>query len=109
MTKTRTIAINGHVFELTNRDYFSATFEDGVLANDYLAIYGAYRNPSATKVAIWRNWCEWARECGAKLYIHSHTCHFFSILGRVEFEGDYYVLSITARHYRAYKVEDCVG
>lgn len=109
MTKTRTIVINGCEFELTNREYFGATFKSDFVANDVLAIYGVYKSPSSYKVAIWRNWCEWARECGAKLYIHSHTCHFFSILGWLEFEGDYYVLSITARHYRAYKVEDYVG
>lgn len=109
MAKTRTIVINGCEFELANRKHSDAMFKSDFVANDVLAIYGVYKRPSSYKVAIWRSLCEWARECGAKLYIHSHNCNFFSILGSVEFEGDYYVLSITARHYRAYKVEDHVG
>lgn len=109
MTKTRAIVINGCEFELANREYFGATFKSDFVANDVLAIYGVYKRPSSYKVAIWRSLCEWALECGAKLYIHSHNAQFFSVLGWVEINDDYYVLSITARHYRAYKVEDHVG
>ena len=72
--------------------------------NDERDIFEAYGRPSQTKIAIWRDWCKWARESGASLEISSHNIFRFTIRGNVEYNGKVYNLYITDCYNRAYEV-----
>lgn len=95
------ITINGETFSIEGKTNTKGRVEYG---NDMRDIYNAYDRPSSTKVAIWRDWCNWAFECGAHLAIASHNCFRFTIRGWVEYNGKTYQLYITDCHNRAYEV-----
>lgn len=104
------ININGVEFELcgTATTSLNHRFTDGCSRD---LINKVYRRPSSTKVSIWHDWCKWCEEirntddnCG--ISISSHNYNVFSIDG---FYYDHltdttYVLRITYRNNRAYKL-----
>ncbi len=101
MKKKERITINGETFtvEGTTDTFYSVSW-----GNDERDIFEAYGRPSQTKIAIWRDWCKWAREVGASLVIASHNCFRFTIRGNVEYNGKMYNLYITDCYNRAYEV-----
>lgn len=106
--KRKTLSINNMVFELftENIDKESTMFTNGAA---YDAIYEVYGRPSATKVLVWRVWCDWCYTLNKNgipctLEIGSHSCHQFSIYGMVKFGGHVYRLWITRDHNRAYLI-----
>ena len=105
--KRKTLEINGVTFELFNSDSHEAkSFTNGAA---YDAIYEAYGRPSVRKVGIWNSWCEWCNTLNhngipCTLEIGSHSCHQFSINGKVKFGGQVYSLWITRDHNRAYLI-----
>ena len=105
--KRQTLTINGQTFELFNsKSNETESFTNGAA---YDAIYEAYGRPSYTKVQIWHDWYDWCYSCIEKgipctLKIGSHSCHQFSIGGKVEFGGHVYYLWITRDHNRAYLI-----
>ena len=101
----KTITINGETFELFKSNISeSESFTNGAA---YDEIYEAYGRPSYTKVQVWHEWCEWCYTLNQNgipctLKIGSHSCHQFSIYGKVKFGGQVYSLWITRDHNRAY-------
>lgn len=106
--KRKTLSINNMVFELFTGeiDKESTTFTNGAA---YDAIYEVYGRPSGTKVLVWHVWCEWCYTLNQNgipctLEIGSHSCHQFSIYGKIKFGGHVYRLWITRDHNRAYLI-----
>jgi hypothetical protein len=104
----RTITINGVEFELHKSDGYPVAPITGCNEDEIFEVYG---RPSPTKVAIWKDWCEWCYEvnkistleCGIE--ISGHNCMQFSIIGSVRNKelGDATIdLWITHYHNRAY-------
>lgn len=95
------ITINGETFSIEGK----TTSRYNVSCANYIEnIFDHYDRPSQTKIAIWRDWCDWACECGARLDIASHNCFRFTIKGYIEYNGKFYNLYITDQHNRAYEV-----
>ena len=106
--KRKTVDINGVTFELFKSK--SSETEPIIRGAVYDEIYDAYGRPSQLKVNIWRAWCNWCFELNASdnpctLSICSHSCHQFSISGKVLFDGKLYSLWITRDHNRAYLIK----
>ena len=105
--KRKTLEINGETFELFNSDSLDVEiFTNGAA---YDEIYEAYGRPSATKVQVWHDWCEWCYDLNkngmpCELWIASHNCMSFSIRGKVQYNGYVYDLWITKCHNRAYLI-----
>lgn len=103
--KRQTLTINGETFELfKSKLNETESFTNGAA---YDAIYEAYGRPSYSKVSIWHEWCEWCYTLNKNgipctLEIGSHSCHQFSIYGKIKFGGHVYDLWITKCHNRAY-------
>lgn len=106
--KRKTLEINGETFELFKADPGASARFTGTGAA-YDAIYEAYGRPSYTKVQVWHEWCEWCYNLNQNgipctLEIGSHSCHQFSIYGKIKFGGHVYRLWITRDHNRAYLI-----
>ena len=100
MKKRERLTINGETFTVCGTvDRIVLSY--GVDENEIFNVYG---RPSETKVSIWRDWCKWARECGASIGISGHSCNFFSIVGNVVYNGKLYQLYITYANNRLYEV-----
>ena len=103
----KTIEINGRVFELCKSDLpASANVFCGVDSNE---IYNVYHRPSAIKVKIWTDWCNWCfdniyNDIPCTLKIFSHNRDMFSISGMIIIDGHIYRLFITRGHNHAYLV-----
>lgn len=105
------ININGVDFELANKELsFYGTINtfhtDGVTVSD---VYG---RPSATKLAIEDEWIRWFNELPKtpswqydyKFGVRSHNCNFFTLHGIISWENEWYYISISHAHNRAYKL-----
>ena len=105
--KRQTLTINGKTFELFKSNLNETeSFTNGAA---YDEIYEAYGRPSNIKVSIWHEWCDWCyilnqNGIPCTLKIRSHSCHQFSIYGKVKFGGQVYSLWITRDHNRAYLI-----
>lgn len=84
-------------FMKTDNEPFHLPFDE----NNVQALYECYAEPSTTKQYVWYDWCKWARENGASLWITSYNCMRFSISGRILVDGKWWNLHITALHNRA--------
>ena len=102
----KTVEINRQWFEIHMSRMHPVASITGCNIN---AIYKAYRNPSATKVKIWNEWCMWCNEinnlpnvkCG--IQIESHNFSSFTISGSLRFKNKVYDLWITKYHNYLYK------
>lgn len=105
--KRQTLTINEETFELFKSNLNEAeSFTNGAA---YDEIYEAYGRPSVYKVGIWHEWCEWCYTLNQNgipctLKIGGHSCHQFSIYGKIKFDGHVYALWITRCHNRAYLI-----
>lgn len=65
-----------------------------------------YGRPSDIKRNIWNWWLSWfVNKCGSVNFgVCSASSSFFSIEGKIEFEGKKYYLYITKAHNRAYEI-----
>ncbi len=102
----RTIIINGREFELIVKRT-SVNRVSGWFCDDN-CIFNWYERPSITKVNIWKNWLNWARETdGISVFeIGSANSMQFTIQGLYTDEsGREYNLYITREHNRAYLVK----
>ena len=102
----RTLEINGRTFQLIiKRDTVKAV--SGYICDEQNIFYW-YKRPSRTKVNIWHNWLEWARETeGIKVFeISGANCMQFSIKGLYIDEcSRQYNLYITRDNNKAYLVK----
>lgn len=91
------IRLGGEWFDLCG----TSDDADVFMGNDESEIYRVYGKPSDTKVAIWEDWCRWAKDNHATLRIGGHSCMFFSIYGSIEdTDGTMYNLYITYANQR---------
>ena len=99
----KTITLNGHTFEV-HRSKYTNTLDLAYYRGR--TIYDCYERPSHTKVAIYKEWEEWAY---LNNVLHFGVCSYntfgFSLQGLVDHCGHTYLLRITPTHNYAYIVE----
>lgn len=106
------VKLGGKVFEY---EYYKSTGEPMYASESPYAIsrisnYDGeidlfYNRPSAVKRRIWLDWCAWASENHASIWLNGANCMTFSIVGYiVDDDGKCWNLYITKDHRRAYPV-----
>lgn len=65
-------------------------------------LYECYNKPSQVKMNIWRRWQIWFYGNDGSLGVSSYNTNFFSIEGKVHFDGYDYFVIITRTRQEAY-------
>ena len=99
----QTITLNGHRFEVQKSKYAKV---ENLARYSGRTIYDCYERPSTAKVAIYREWEEWAYLNDVQYFgVSYYNCSHFSLQGLVEHSGKLYILRITSCHNIAYEIE----
>ena len=98
-----TVEINGVRFTLDKKNPIPRAH----IIYGYTDIYDAYKRPSRTKIAIWKDWVNWFYQNNGYCSITSKNCNFFTVQGFVRDSetNKLYFASITYANQYLYEVE----
>lgn len=101
----KTVEINGRTFQVINKrdkEALAKRVQHHKDSYTHKTIWNAYGRPSLTKVEIWDNWDNWARNTDEVTYfeVSGAGSHFFSIEAVVELDGVEGLMIITAYNDR---------
>lgn len=109
MRKLRRVVLNGCDFTIQNKTVQMRRARFTAWANadiDKGDLYRKYKKPSDLKLAIWHDWCDWAKGFGyAYIQVRSASPNFFSIEGLALVGVTWYYVEITHVNKRLYPIE----
>jgi hypothetical protein len=109
MRKLRRVNLAGYEFTIQNRKVQMRRARFTAWANaecDRDDLFRKYKKPSSIKLAIWHDWCDWAKDFGyAYIQVRGASPNFFSIEGLSLVGDTWYYVEITHTHNYLYPIE----
>ena len=100
-----TMWLNGRLFRV-HKSKYAEDYKKDLARHAYRSIYQCYTKPSEAKVAIYKDWEEWAYLNDVEYFgVSGYSCFQFSLQGLVQHNGHTYILHITKDSNKAYIVE----